>query len=345
MKNTYLEKKNLIMAALLCLTLISSFTAISPLRAADQVRYDDSDGSYTYKIVDDITLTDETRNRQIPLRIYYPEAPGLVCPILVVSHGLGGSKNTGNWVGQFMATHGYISVFMTHYGSDTSLLDLSAGLQENIKRLQLSLINPENIINRPLDVTKVIDALDQIQKNTPALTGRMDLKNIGVTGHSFGAFTTLAVDGAYAEQSRKFYGKTFSDPRPRAFLAMSPQSVRPNVDPKPTFAEITRPTMIMTGSEDVDPIMPDRTAESRMDPYKYMPAGDKYALWIEGAHHFTFGDGRAFQMIDPFMRKMTKIATLAFFDAYLKNDQAAKELLKSDQIEKMGEGKIKLYKK
>jgi predicted dienelactone hydrolase len=345
MKSSYLKQKRLILTALWCLTLFSVFTASPPLWAADRPRYDASDGPYTYKIIDDITLTDEARNRQIPLRIYCPEAPSPVSPVLVVSHGLGGSKESGNWVGQFLATHGYILVFMTHYGSDTSLLDLSMGLPENIKRLQQAIVKPENIINRPMDVTKVIDSLDQIQKNTPALTGRMDLTNISLTGHSFGAFTTLAVDGAYSEQFRKIIGKDFSDRRPKAFLAMSPQSVRPDVDPKPAFAEITRPTMIMTGSEDVDPIMAARTAESRMDPFKYMPAGDKYALWIEGAHHFTFGDGRAGQKIDPFMRQMTKIATLAFFDAYLKNDQAAKAFLQSDGIEKMGKGKIKFYKK
>jgi predicted dienelactone hydrolase len=308
--------------------------------------FDGADGPYQYEIIDDITLTDQARNREIPIRIYYPHAPGLLSPVLLVSHGIGGSKATGNWVGKFMASHGYICIFMTHFGSDSSLLDLSAGMEGNIKRLQNSLLDPVNTLNRPLDITKVLDSLEQIENSHPALKGRLDLKNIGLTGHSFGAFTTLTVAGGYAEAARKLYNKSYSDPRPKAFLGMSPPGTTPGVDPKPNFNEITRPTMIMTGSNDLDPIVkPPRTAESRLDAYKYMPAGDKYALWIEGAYHHTFGDGRPGLSIDPFARKITRIVLLAFFDFYLKGDEAAQAFLKSDQIEKLGEGKVKFYQK
>lgn len=343
MKAAVYKKSSARVAAIITLAVMAVCITIHPVGAAARQRWDASDGPYKYQIIDDITLTDEARHRDIPLRIYCPDAPGMKSPVILVSHGIGGSKTTGNWVGKFLATHGYICVFMTHYGSDTSLLDLGAGFAENIKRLQKA-VNAESIINRPLDVTKVIDSLGQIQKNA-ALNGRMDLNSIGVTGHSFGAFTTMAVSGAFSEQFNQIAGKTVRDGRPNAFLAMSPQGVRRNVSAERTFAGVKRPTMIMTGSRDVDPIMPAQTAESRMDAYKHMPAGDKYALWIEGAQHHTFGDGRGAQVIDPFMRKITKIAMLAFWDAYLKNDEAARDFLISGAIEKIGEGKIKFYRK
>ncbi len=338
--------RGFIITALFFLALLLPFFQAHHSIGAENEKFDGADGPYQYEIIDDLTINDQARNRQIPLRIYYPKTSTLLSPVILVSHGIGGSKVTGNWVGKFLTSHGYICVFMTHYGSDTSLLDLSAGLPENIKRLQESLLNPLNTINRPLDITKVLDWLEQTGRYHPVLKGRMDLKNIGITGHSFGAFTTLAVAGGYAEASRKQYGKTFSDPRPKAFLAMSPPSPPPGVDPKPIFNEITRPTLIMTGSNDLDPIAkPPRTAESRMDAYKYMPSGDKYALWIEGAYHYTFGDGRAGQTIDPFARKISRIVCLAFFDAYLRGNEAAKAFLKSDQVEKLGEGKIKFFQK
>jgi predicted dienelactone hydrolase len=346
MKFAPIRTRNSIFAALFFLSLLLIIPQTYTALGAEKEAFDGADGPYQYEIIDDINLTDPARNRQIPLRIYYPKATGLLSPVLLVSHGIGGSKATGNWVGKYMASHGYICVFMTHYGSDTSLLDLSAGLQENIKRLQESLKNPLNTINRPQDIIQVIDWLEQTGIIHPILKGRMDLKNTGLTGHSFGAFTTLAVAGGYAEASRKQYGKTFSDPRPKAFLGMSPPGTSPEVDPGPIFNEITRPTMIMTGSNDLDPIVkPPRTAESRMDAYKYMPSGDKYALWIEGAYHHTFGDGRPGQTIDPFARKITRIVLLAFFDAYLKNSEAAKDLLKSDLVEKLGESKVKFFQK
>jgi predicted dienelactone hydrolase len=307
---------------------------------------DGADGPFSYGIIDDIVVKDSSRNRDIPIRIYYPKVDGFISPVILVSHGLGGSKTSGNWVGKFLATHGYLCVFMTHFGSDSSLLDLSVGQQENIQKLRESLQNPVNALNRSQDISRVLDWLEQTGSNHPLLKGRVDIKKIGITGHSFGGFTSLASAGGYAEASRKQYGKTFSDPRPKAFLAMSPPAPPPGADPSSLFNEINRPTMVMTGSKDVDPIVqPPRSAESRLDAYTYMPRGDKYALWIEGAYHHTFGDGRAGQTIDPFARKITRIVTLAFFDAYLKGDDTALAFIKSDQVEKWGEGKITFLKK
>jgi predicted dienelactone hydrolase len=346
MKLAPIRTRDFLIAALFFLSLLLIVTQTHTALAAEKEVFDGADGPYQYEIIDNITLTDQARNRQIPLRIYYPKAAGLRSPVLLVSHGMGGSKTSGNWVGKFMASHGYVCIFITHFGSDSSLLDLSAGLEENIKRLQKSFLDQVNTLNRPLDITKVIDALEQIENTHPALKGRMDLKNIGLSGHSFGAFTALTVAGGYAEAARKLYNKSFGDPRPKAFLGMSPPGTSPETDPKPIFNEIIRPTMIMTGSNDLDNIIkPPRTAESRMDAYKHMPPGDKYALWIEGAYHHTFGDGRAGQTIDPFARKMTRIVHLAFFDAYLKGDQTAKAFLKSDQVEKLGEGQVKFFQK
>ena len=322
------------------------FLTCTSASAAEQVFFDGADGPHQYDIIDDIVIKDQVRNREIPLRIYYPKTQGLTSPVLLVSHGIGGSKSTGNWVGKFMAGHGYVCVFMTHYGSDTSLLDLSAGWEANIKRLQNSLTDPMNTLNRPQDISKVLDWLEQTGTNLPALKGRLDLQKVGVTGHSFGAFTTLAVAGGYAEAFRKQYNRSFSDSRPRAFLAMSPPGPQPGADASANFKEINRPTLIMTGSNDLDSIIqPPRPAESRLEPYKFMPPGDKYALWIEGAYHHTFGDGRPGQTIDPFARKITRIVTLAFFDAYLRGSETALSFLKSDQVEKMGEGKIKFLRK
>jgi predicted dienelactone hydrolase len=328
------------------LVLLLAFLQILGLRTAQSFQFDGADGSYHYEVIDDIAISDPARNRQIPLRIYAPRASGLISPVILVSHGIGGSKASGNWVGKFLASHGYVCIFMTHYGSDTSLLDSTGGLQENIKRLQDSLKDPRNTINRPLDVTRVLDWLEQTGSTLPALKGRIDLKRIGLTGHSFGGFTTLASAGGYAQVSRKQFGRTFSDPRPRAFLAMSPPGPRPGADPSPMFKEITRPSLIMTGSNDLDPIVkPPRSAESRLEPYKFMPPGDKYALWIEGAYHHTFGDGRAGQVIDPFHRKISRIVCLAFFDAYLKGNEPARDFLASGQIEKIGGGQVKFYQK
>ena len=46
----------------------------------------------------------------------------------------------------------------------------------------------------------VIDQLDSLNKNDEHLKNKLDLKNIGLAGHSFGAHTTMLVAGAHAPQ-------------------------------------------------------------------------------------------------------------------------------------------------
>jgi predicted dienelactone hydrolase len=259
---------------------------------------------------------------------------------------MGGSKASLNWVGKYMAGHGYICIFLTHLGSDSSLLDFSIGIQENIMRLRQSFLGMVDNLDRPQDIIMVLDSLKPIQNSRPALKGRMDLQKVGLAGHSFGGFTALAIAGGYAEASRLLYGRSYDDPRPKAFLAMSPPGTPPGINPELFYSKINRPTMIMTGSHDKDPgARGPKTPESRMDAYNFMPPGDKYALWIEGAYHHTFGDAKAGQTIDPLARKITKVAILAFFDAFLKRDKTARVFLDSDRIERAGEGKIKFYQK
>jgi predicted dienelactone hydrolase len=312
----------------------------------DPNRFNGQGGPYLHRNINDVVLTDPTRQREIPLKIYYPQNPPGPAPILLISHGMGGSRTSSNWMGRYLASHGYICIFLTHFGSDKSLFDFSEGIQENMEKFFLSFWGMKDNLDRPQDIILVLDSLKKIENSRQVLTGKMDLKKIGIAGHSFGAFTVLSLAGGYTEASRLLYGRSYEDPRPLAFLALSPPGTPPGVGPQLFYSKIKRPTMIMTGSRDEDPgARRPNTAESRLDAYHYMPPGDKYAVWIEGAFHHTFGDPKAGQTIDPLARKITLMAMLAFFDAYLKEDPTAKGFLLSDRIERSGEGKVKFYQK
>ncbi|PSB31432.1 alpha/beta hydrolase [Chlorogloea sp. CCALA 695] len=68
-----------------------------------------------------IILIDHKRDRQLPLKIYYPHAPGLF-PVIIFSHGAGGSKAAFTYLSTFLASCGYICIHSTHCGNNVNIL-------------------------------------------------------------------------------------------------------------------------------------------------------------------------------------------------------------------------------
>lgn len=309
----------------------------------------DQQGPHQVQTVDTLELNDTSRNRTVPIKVYYPSEKGIY-PVIIFSHGLGGSKNTKVYISRFLTSYGYVCIHLTHYGSDSSLIDHNLSWKENVRNLKKAVKNRKHLVDRPMDVSFVIDQLPEIARRVPELKNKMDLKNLGVTGHSFGAFTTLMVAGAYADMSEKIYGRRFDDPRPTAFLAMSPQSARPGRDRVKIYSHITRPFMTMTGSRDLSPVDRIKHPEERLVPFKNMPPGDKYALWIDGANHWTFGDGRVINTggekkalkPDPARHRIIKQVSLAFWNAYLKGDSEARKFLISGEISRTSGGMARI---
>lgn len=329
------------MKKILSAALIWAALAVPALSAA---AYGPQDGPLGVTEINGLVVKDAAREREIPIKVYLPEGSGPF-PVIVYSHGLGGDKDGKVYLGRFWASHGYAGIWMTHYGSDSSVWRAAGSLQKGLDALRRSASQPKTQMDRPQDVTRVLDALDEIMAMDPRLKGKFDPSRIGLCGHSFGAFTTVVSAGGFAQASRAKHGRTFEDPRPLAFLAMSPQGGRPGADNSANWSEIKRPFMTMTGSKDTDQVMPDRTAESRLEPYKGMPEGDKYALWIEDAYHHTFGDPRPAKPLDPRHHDWIKSVSLAFWDAYIKDKPEAKAWLKAKAIEQISEHKATLMQK
>ena len=67
---------------------------------------------------------DTVRNRAVPVRLYLPDealSSTKPVPLIVFSHGLGGSRNGYQYLGRYWASHGYASLHVQHIGSDNSL--------------------------------------------------------------------------------------------------------------------------------------------------------------------------------------------------------------------------------
>lgn len=74
---------------------------------------------YTPRIVD-LTVRDTERDHDIPIQAYLPQATR-AAPMVLFSHGLGGSREENGYLGRHWAARGYVTVFLQHPGSDASV--------------------------------------------------------------------------------------------------------------------------------------------------------------------------------------------------------------------------------
>ena len=209
--------------------------------------------------------------------------------------------------------------------------------------------------NRALDIKLVLDSLDDIERQFPELRGKMDHKRIGVGGHSYGAFTALLIAGM---------NSTFADPRVGAVVAMSPPgpSVMRGITAQ-SFATVKVPTLFMTGTNDRG-VSESENPDWRKQAFENSPPGDKYFALIDGARHSSFTGLVSFYDVQPQVPvptstnpyygqqpmpqqqrgamvfgndrrifQIVKIASLAFWDADLKSDTAARDLLSPQKFE------------
>ncbi|MCU0962385.1 MAG: dienelactone hydrolase [Pirellulaceae bacterium] len=271
----------------------------------------------------DLTAVDSRRNRDIPLRVYLPSVSG-AAPVVLFSHGLGGTRNGNSFLGRHWAARGYVAVFLQHPGSDDSVWR-DEPLARRRQAMQQA-ASPQNFLLRVQDVPAVLDQLAVWHTEAGhELHGRLDLDHVGMSGHSFGAVTTQAVSG----QSIPLAGQRFTEPRIDAAIAMSPSSPRRG-EPAMAFGSVNIPWLLMTGTLDTS-VISDATVESRLQVYPALPASiDRYELVLHKAEHSAFtdrplpGDREA---RNPNHHRAILALTTAFWDTYLRADTTAKAWL------------------
>jgi predicted dienelactone hydrolase len=279
----------------------------------------------------DFSVHDGKRDRDIPLRVYLP-VQKTPAPVVLFSHGLGGSRENNPYLGKHWAARGYAVVFLQHAGSDESIWKDAGPVQRGIAMKQAA--SPKNFLLRAADVPAVLDQLahwNSVEKDHP-LHGRLDLKRIGMSGHSFGAVTTQAVSGQTLPGGRQ----NFTDSRICAAVLMSPSPPALGSTER-AFGSVKLPWLVMTGTKDVARlggiVIGADDAARRLTIYPALPPGDKYELVLHDAEHSAFGDrtlpGESGQRNPNHHRVILALST-AFWDAFVKGDAAAMAWLNGD---------------
>ena len=286
---------------------------VSPAAIAAQPA---SPGAFAVHFADDIPLHDAARDRTLTLRVWYPEPAGRY-PVIIFSPELGRSHRAYEYLGQAWAARGYVSIHVSHPGSDIRVFAGKAfwRLKAIAKEVATA---PATWSDRAGDVIALLDGLAALERAAPELNGRMDTSRVGIAGHSLGALSTLLIAGVPIDLPDR-PAADFSDLRPLAFLAFSPPG--PGT-PLPTGAwQVRRPLLLVTGGRDDHPadLGTAHPASWRVASFAALSPGGKALITIPDAHHFTFSNGGGNSpAVDPTHLALILQATSAFWDRHLK---------------------------
>ena len=263
------------------------------------------------------------KKHAVPIKVYLPDAISKPTPVVIFSHGLGGSREGSAYLGECWSDAGYSVVAVQHPGSDDSIWkDLP---KWKIASAMKGAASFESFQNRIHDVQTVLDYLENslVEKNHP-FYGKLDTDQIALAGHSFGAVTTQAFMG------QSFFLKgdhLYADPRIDCYILMSPSHSK-KLSNEAAFGAVAKPVLCVTGTRDKSPLGQEVTPATRKLVYTALPSGSAYQVVFDKGAHSIFGD---YRKNDPRYHVAIEKITTEFIDAYLKNDTEALGRLRSEK--------------
>jgi dienelactone hydrolase len=268
----------------------------------------------------DFDWHDAARGRAVPVRLYLPDdAAATPRPLVVFSHGIGGSRNGYSYLGRHWAGQGYASLHLQHVGSDRTLW--SGNPLGLAGRLQAAAQDSEATAR----VRDLSFALDQLLAGP--LAPRIDARRIVAAGHSYGANTTLLAAGAQVQRDGQ--PVQLRDARIRAAIVISAPPFYGEAAPAEVLGHVGVPSLHITATEDVIRV-----------PGHYSPAEDRVAVFeatggpakalavFAGGSHSIFTDraGTGGALLNPQVKAATQALSTAFLRSVFDGDPGALRL-------------------
>ncbi|WP_374563311.1 alpha/beta hydrolase family protein [Ideonella sp.] len=263
---------------------------------------------------------DTARQRQVPVRLYWPQRPpsatGSPVPLVVFSHGIGGSRQGYSYLGRHLASRGWACLHVQHVGSDRALW--FGNPFSLVDRLR-SAAQESEAIHRVQDLRFALDRLLDPALQHP-LVGRVaeavDAQRIVAAGHSYGANTTLLAVGARVARGERVYD--FHDPRFRAAILLSVPPFYGERDLAGILAPVKLPTLHITSNDDVILIPGYRSGvEDRLAIYDAVPDARKALVVFGHGSHSIFTDRTVSGGYE--LNQQVKGATKALAAAFLRH--------------------------
>lgn len=254
---------------------------------------------------------DGARQRPVKAKLYLPAqtaasaAPAGPVPLVIFSHGIGGSREGYTYLGKYWAANGYASLHLQHAGSDRNLWQ--GNPLALVSRLQAAAQESE-AMDRARDLGFALDRL-----LADALAPRIDASRIAVAGHSYGANTTLLVAGAQVRREGR--NLDFADPRIRAAVLISAPPFYGESDAQAILGHVRIPTLHITATAD-DILIPGYASGLADRTAVFAAAGSArkaLAVFKEGSHSiFTDRLGTGGAALNPQIKAATRELALEF---------------------------------
>ncbi len=274
----------------------------------------------------DGVFRDESRDRMVPYRLYAPAFLAGVYPVILVSHGIGGSRESMPYLGRRLAESGYVTVHLHHPGTDNSVWQGATSLPDVYRALREAMWDANAARARFQDVPFAVRQLARLNREG-LLAGHLDLTCIGMAGHSYGGVSTMVAAGQRMGPGGQWF---FKEPSIRAGLVMSPNIPIQGGDLAALYRDIGIPLFHITGTKDGNAVPGNKEFDpiQRTLPYEALAIPDQYLLVLDGAGHNVFSGlehgphAHGPEKQTRYTRAVQDGAVL-FFDAYLRGNKAA----------------------
>jgi len=234
----------------------------------------------------DLEWVDLNRDRAVPARLNMPVLPHgeKKVPLVLFSHGLGGSRYGYSYFGRHLASRGIASLHVQHVGSDRGLWGGGSPLNL-LKRIQAA-AHEDEAQARALDVRFALDTFLQ-----GSWRERIDAERIAVAGHSYGANTSLLLAGADLRRNGKAIN--LRDHRIQAAVLISAPRFFGEPAGAKIVASIDIPSVHITSTHDVIRIPGYHSGvDDRLAIFNDMGGTPKCLAVFEGGAHSVFTDRR-----------------------------------------------------
>lgn len=319
-----------------------------PVRAGVPLGDPQADGPLSTRTIEFPDLADAARGgRRVPIKVHLPSWTGPF-PVVVLSHGAGGNWDANFAQARHLASHGYVVLALEHVASNTERMRQGMRFAANLKSMTR---DANEVLGRPRDVGFALDQAARWNQGHAELTGMLDLSRVAAMGHSFGAYTALAICGARPAldwlvprvEPGQGLGPDLRDTRVKACVALSPQGPGEPFFRDDSFATIDRPVLGISGSRDEQQGAP---PENRRRYFALVPPGHKVFVWIANADHMAFSDSAGSRRISLPSRSRAEVqpiaraATLLFLEAQLRGDAEADARLSQRALQPLARGAV-----
>ncbi|UFN51270.1 acetylhydrolase [Roseomonas sp. OT10] len=253
---------------------------------------------------------DARRARDIPVLIREPAGDG-PAPTVLISHGLGGSRDGLGYLGRALAEAGFLAIHLQHPGTDDSLW--RAG-------------DRTAFAAAALDVGRAVDRLQDVLFALDRLPPRADPQRLSIAGHSYGAWVVQHMLGQRIPGGAR--GLPLPERRLKAGVALSPIVAR-GLPPRLAYGGYAAPMLFVTGTAD-DGWLEGVRAVQRREPFEQSEVPGALAV-LDGAVHASFADEPAAgaRWSDPTYHERAAGLTVAFLRATLEGDARAIRFLRA----------------